>query len=87
MHRLVCWADLGVCTRSEAVDQLQCVVQLPFVTALSWLSDRDDMEVMLVRGEHVWSGVATSEGFGISSNDIVGRVVEVRTSRVDELRC
>ena len=38
---------------------------LPFVSALSWSSDRDDMKLMLVRvegGEHVWGGVTTSEG-------------------------
>jgi len=36
-----------------------------FVTALSWSSDRDGMELVLVRvdgGGHFWGGVATSEG-------------------------
>jgi polyhydroxybutyrate depolymerase len=37
----------------------------PFVTALSWSSDRDDMELVLVRidgGGHSWGGVGTSRG-------------------------
>lgn len=37
----------------------------PFVTSLSWSSDRDAMEVVLVRvdgGGHFWGGLGTSQG-------------------------